>query len=47
LHPRGETKKTYFARGESKEKNYKGKKQNLPILQRSINLFTQKQIKEN
>jgi hypothetical protein len=40
LHPRGETKKIYFARGKSKGKKLQGEKQNSPILQRGINLFT-------
>jgi hypothetical protein len=33
VHPRGESKKFNIARGELKEKNYMGKKQNSPTLQ--------------
>jgi 16S rRNA U516 pseudouridylate synthase RsuA-like enzyme len=42
LHPRGETKKTYFVRGESKKKILQGGKTKLAHITEGINLFTQK-----
>jgi hypothetical protein len=40
VHPRGESKKFYIARGELKEKELQGEKQNSSTLQGDINLFT-------
>jgi hypothetical protein len=40
LHSRGETKKIYFARDESKEKKLQEKKTKLAHITGDINLFT-------
>jgi hypothetical protein len=40
LHPKGETKKIYFTRGESKEKKLQGGKTKLAHITEGITLFT-------
>jgi hypothetical protein len=40
VYPRGESKKFNIARGKSKEKKLQREKQNSPILEGHINLFT-------